>query len=86
MEAFINVIKKDPKVRIKIFDMLDSYNTLPYNFNLKISCDSLLQNVIFRELINVLGTVIMDLNIELEMKISKIEYLEIKRHIKVYSI
>ena len=25
MEAFINVIRKDPKVRIKINDMLDRY-------------------------------------------------------------
>ena len=44
MDAFINVIKKDPKVRNKICDMLDRYNTLPYNFKLKIGCDSLLQN------------------------------------------
>ena len=52
MDSFINVIKKDPKVRIKIYDMLDRYNTLPYNFKLKIGCDSLLHNVILRELIN----------------------------------
>ena len=68
METFINVIKKDPKVRNKIYDMLDRYNTLPYNFKLKIGCDSLLQNVILRELINMLGTIITDLDIEIKMK------------------
>ena len=66
MDAFIIVIKKDPKVRIKVYDMLYRYNTLPYNFKLKIGCDSLLQNVILRELINMLGTVMTDLDIELK--------------------
>ena len=75
---FIKVIKKDPQVRIKIYDMLDRYNNLPYNFKLKIGCDSLLQNVILRELINMMGTVITDLDIELKMKISRIKYLENK--------
>ena len=68
MDAFINVIKKDPEVRIKIYDMLDRYYKLPYNFKLKIGCDSLLQIVILRESINMLGTVIRDLDIELKMK------------------
>ena len=81
MEAFINVIKKDPKVRVKIYDMLDRYNTLPYNFKLKIGCDSLLQNVITRELITMLGTAITDLDIELKMKNNRIQYLENKKHI-----
>ena len=30
MDAFVNVIRKDPKVRVKINDMLDRYNRLPY--------------------------------------------------------
>ena len=81
MDAFINEIKKDPKVRIKIYDMLDRYNTLPYDFKLKIGCDSLLQNVILRELINMLSVVIADLDIELKVKNSRIKYLENKKHI-----
>ena len=35
MEDFINVIRKDSKVRIRINDTLDRYNRLPYNFNHK---------------------------------------------------
>ena len=35
MEDFINVIKKYPKVQIKINDMLDRYNRLPYNYQSK---------------------------------------------------
>ena len=32
---FVNVIRKDPKVRIKINDMLDRYKRLPYDYQSK---------------------------------------------------
>ena len=35
MDDFINVIKKDPKVRIKINDMLDRFMRLPYYYQSK---------------------------------------------------
>ena len=46
MDDFINVIKKDFQIRVKINDMLDRYNRLPCNYQLKIGSDSLIQNVI----------------------------------------
>ena len=46
MDAFIKVIKKDPQVRIKITDMLDRNNRLPYIYQSKIGYDTLIQNVI----------------------------------------
>ena len=36
MEDFINVIRKDPKVRVKTVDTLDRYNRLPTNYQSKI--------------------------------------------------
>ena len=30
MEAFVNVIRKDPKVRLRLNDTLDRYMRLPY--------------------------------------------------------
>ena len=78
MEAFLNVIRKDPKVRVKINDTLDRYMRLPYKYQSKIGYDTLIQNVILKELINIMGTTITDLDIELKMKISRIEYLEIQ--------
>ena len=60
MEAFINVIRKDPKVRVKINDMLDRYNRLPYNYQSKVGYDTLIQNVILKELVNIMGTTITD--------------------------
>ena len=77
MEAFINVIEKDPKVRIKINNMLDRYKILPYNYQSKIGYDSLIQKVTLKELINTMGTTITDLHIELKMKISRIKYLKV---------
>ena len=76
MEDFINVIKKDSQIRVKINDMLDRSNRLPCNYQLKIGCDRLIQNVILKELIIIMGFTITDLGIELKMKISRIKYLE----------
>ena len=76
MEDFINVIKKDPKVRIKINDMLDKYKRLPYKYQSKRGYDTFIENVILKEFINIMGGIITDLDIELIMKISRIQYLE----------
>ena len=78
MDDFVKVLKKDPKVRNKINDMLDIFNRIPYNYQSKIGCDNLIQNVILKELINLMSTTITDLDIELKMKISRIDYLESK--------
>ena len=76
MEDSINVIKKEPQVQIKIYIMLDTYNRLPYKYQSKIGYDKLIQNVILKELINIMGTTITDIDRELELKISRTKYLE----------
>ena len=53
--------------------MLDRHNRLPYNYQSKMGYDSLIQNVILKELIIIMGTTTKDLDIELKMKISRIE-------------
>ena len=58
--------------------MLDRYNRLLYNYQSKIGYDTLIQNVILEELINVMATTKADLDIELKMKNSRIEYIESK--------
>ena len=79
MEAFVNVIKKDPFVCIKINNMLDRYNRLTHDHEIEIAYDNLIQNIILKELINIMVVNITDLDIELKMKISRINYLE-KKH------
>ena len=71
MDDIVNVINKDPKVRIKINDMLDMYNRLPPKYQSKIGYDSFIQNFIFKELIKIMGTTITDLDIVVEMKNSR---------------
>ena len=85
MEAFVNVIRKDPKERIKIKDMLDRYMRLPYNYQSKIGYDCLIQKVILKELNNIWGKTIIDLDIELKIKISRINYLEKNIYNCIYS-
>ena len=58
--------------------MLDRYNILPYNYHSEIGYDSFIHNVILEEVINIMGTTITDLIIELKMKFSRIKYLERK--------
>ena len=47
--------------------MLDRYNRITY--------DNLIQNIIVKELINLMSKMISDLDMELKMKISRIKYL-----------
>ena len=67
-DAFIKVIKKDPRVQNNINIMLDRYMSLPYDFRPKRGYNSLIQNVNLKELINIMGIIIKDLDIELKMK------------------
>ena len=78
MDAFINVIKKDPFICMKKNNMLDRYNQLSYDYKIEIVYDNLIQNIILKELINIMSIMISDLDIELKMKISRIKYLENK--------
>ena len=78
MDAFVNVIKKDPFVCMKINNMLDRYNRLFYDHKIEIVYDNLIQNIILKELINIMSIMILDLDLELKMKISRIKYLESK--------
>ena len=70
-DDFLKVIQEDAKVRIKIYDMLDRYNRLPYCYQSKIGYDSLMQNVFLKELINMMGTTVTYVDIELKMEISR---------------
>ena len=78
MDGLINVIKRDPNVRIKTNDKLDRYNRLPLNYQSKKGYVSLIQKFTLKELINIIGTTITDLDIELKTKLSRIEYFESK--------
>ena len=60
-DAFIKVIKKDPRVPNKKNVMLDRYMSLLYNFQSKIGYNNLLQDIILKELIIIMAMTINDL-------------------------
>ena len=70
MDDFIKAIKKDPKICKNINIMLNRYMSLPYEFQSKIGYNSLIQNIILKELINVLSVLIIDLDTQLKNNIS----------------
>ena len=70
MDDFKNVIKRDPKVQIKIEDLLDKYNRLSYNYQSEIGYDTLIQNNIPEETLKLMGSTLVDIDIDLIMKIS----------------
>ena len=70
-----NVIKRDPKVQIKIKELLDKYNRLPHSYQSKLVYDTLIRNVVLKELICIMSTPIVDIDIELKMKITVINHL-----------
>ena len=76
MDNILKVIKRNLKLQLKRKDMLDKYNRLPHNYQYKIGYDILIQNVILKELINLMDATIVDIFIELKMKISRIKYIE----------
>ena len=78
MDDIKDVNKTDPQKRIKINVILVRYNRLPYKFQSRIGYDSLIQNVILKELMKIMGKTITDLDIELKLKKSRINYLETK--------
>ena len=64
--------------------MLDRYNRLTYDRKIEIVYDNLIQNIILKELINIMSIMISDLDIELKMKISRIKYLKNKLYLFHY--
>ena len=78
MDDFLNVIRRDPKVQLKLNDFSDKYNTLQINYQSKRRYDNLIQNVILEKLIKLMSVILVDIDIELKMKISRIKYLQSK--------
>ena len=72
-DASVKVIKKDPRVQNKINVMLDRYMRLPYDFQWRIGYNSLIHNVILKELINIMSLIKTYLDVEIKMKINRIK-------------
>ena len=56
--------------------MIDRYNKLNYDHKIEIAYDNLIHNIILKEIINIMSIMITDLDMELKLKFSRINYLE----------
>ena len=55
---------------------MDRFIKLSLNYQSKTGYDILIQNVILKKVIDLMGATIVDIDIELKMKISRVNYLE----------
>ena len=58
--------------------MSDKYNRKPDNYQSKMGYDTLIQNVILKEILDRMSTRRVDIDIELKKKISRMKYSESK--------
>ena len=72
-DDFKNIIKKDPQVQKR--DMLSKCNRLPCFHQSKKGYDTLIPKVILKEIINLMGTTIVNIDRELKIKIGRVENL-----------
>ena len=76
MDDSITVINRYSKVQMKIKEMLDNYIKLPITYQSTVGFDILIQNVIRKEIINLMGTTIVDLDIEFKFNNNRIKHFE----------
>ena len=84
MDDFVKVNKEDPKVRVQINDILERFNKLSLENQLKKGYDTLIQNLILTELMKIMGTTRTDLDIKLKLKNSREKYLESKTNSQIF--
>ena len=58
---------------MKIKYIVDKYINLPCEYQSKVGYDTLFQNVIHKEFINLMSTILLDIDIGLKRKISRIK-------------
>ena len=78
MAEFIEVIKKDANVQNDILQTIDKYNKESFSTRSQIGQNALIQSKVFKQAINIMGETISDMDIEIEQKDNKIQFLEDK--------
>ena len=78
MTDFIEIIQRDSKTQDNISQIIDKYNNQSYATRSKLGQNALIQSIIYKEAINISGDTINDMDIEIEQKDNKINFLEDK--------
>ena len=78
MVDFIEIIQKDSRTQDNISQIIDKSNNQSYATRSKLGQNALIQSSIYKEAINIMGDTINDMDIEIEQKDNKINFLEHK--------
>ena len=78
MAEFIEIIKKDSKVQNEISQTIDKYNKESFSTRSQIGQNALIQGKVFKQAINIMGETISDMDVEIEQKDNKIQFVEDK--------
>ena len=76
MAEFLEIIKKESNVQNDISQTIEKYNKESYSTQSKIGQNGSLLSKFFEQATNIMGENIEDMDIEIEQKDNKIEFLE----------
>ena len=78
MAEFIEFIEKDPNIQNEISQTIDKHNKESISNRSQRGQKALIQSKVFKQAINIMGETISDMDIELEQKDNKTQFLEDK--------
>ena len=78
MAGFTEINEEDPNIQNKLSQTIDKYNKESFSTRSQIGQSALIQSKIFKQAINIMGETISDMDIEIEQKDNKIQFLKDK--------
>ena len=76
MVEFIEIFLKNSKVQNELSQIIEENNKKSYATQSKIGQNALIQSKVFEQAMNIMGDAIGDVDIEIEQKDNKMEFLE----------
>ena len=78
MTEFKEIIQKDANIQNEISQTIDKYNKESFSTRSQIGQNALIQSKVIKQAINIMGETISDMDMEIEQKDNKIQFLEDK--------
>ena len=78
MTEFIEFIEKDLDMQNGFSQTIDRYNKESFSTRSQIGQNALIQSKVFKQAVNIMGETISDMDMEIEQKDNKIQFLETK--------
>ena len=78
MGEFIEIVKRDVNIQNEVSQTFDKYNKESFSTRSQIGQNALIQSKDFKQALNFMGETISDIDVEMEQKDNKIQFLEDK--------